>query len=585
MTIRIITADVFEGLAQLQDESVHCVVCSPPYWALRDYGVEGQIGLEPTYQEHVDTIVRVFREVRRVLRADGTVWLNYGDSYATSANGRSAAETKAAGKDDRTFRDKPFSTVQGVLKPKDLIGMPWRIARALQEPYYTGRIKRIEDRVWLAAMIDAEGCMFIHRRKAGQNIGGAPYIRADGTVTDYRRTQDSFSPGLEVANTSLAVVERCKEIVGLGSVCSQSPEQNSRRKQTIYRWHLRATECRNLIREVYPFLVAKRQQARILIAFPPSGERASAAHAALMSLHNGEPTDVDFPEPKSMFEPGWYLRSDVIWSKLNPMPESIKDRPTKAHEYVFLLSKSETYYYDSEAIRETASFENVAGKTPGNWDTSLGMGGHGTINRAGREKYRKANSTNASHVPGASPHTQLHRAGQPREALSRNKRSVWTIPTAPFPEAHFATFPPELPETCIKASTSQQGCCSACGAPWERETKAEFIAQPDVSLEKGIRGHPGQKPMDASRKDAGVPRGYTRYVTIGWRPTCRCEGVGVVPATVLDPFAGAGTTLLVADRLQRNAIGIELNPEYAAMTRQRLERDRGGLLELMEGSQ
>jgi DNA modification methylase len=111
MTVRIINADVMEGLRQLPDESVHCVVTSPPYWGLRDYGVDGQIGLEPSLGEHIDRMVAVFREVRRVLRADGTLWLNYGDCYATSVNGRSAADTKAAGNDDRTFRDKPFSTI------------------------------------------------------------------------------------------------------------------------------------------------------------------------------------------------------------------------------------------------------------------------------------------------------------------------------------------------------------------------------------------------------------------------------------------------------------------------------------------
>ncbi len=123
---------MFNRLAELPDESVHCAVTSPPYFALRDYGVEGAIGLEPTFDEHLEVMVRVFREVRRVLRKDGTLCLNYGDAYAGSTNGRSAADTKALGKDDRTFRDKPFSTVGGVFKPKDLMMMPGRVAMALQ---------------------------------------------------------------------------------------------------------------------------------------------------------------------------------------------------------------------------------------------------------------------------------------------------------------------------------------------------------------------------------------------------------------------------------------------------------------------
>lgn len=133
MSVRILIGDVRERLAQLPDESVHCVVTSPPYWGLRDYGVGSQLGMEPTLAEHIAVMVAVFRDVRRVLRKDGTLWLNYGDCYATSPNGRSAADTKAAGTDDRTFRDKPFSTIGGVLKPKDLCMVPNRLAIALQE--------------------------------------------------------------------------------------------------------------------------------------------------------------------------------------------------------------------------------------------------------------------------------------------------------------------------------------------------------------------------------------------------------------------------------------------------------------------
>lgn len=133
MSVRILRGDVREQLKTLADESVHCVVTSPPYWGLRDYGVSGQLGLEPTPQAHVAAMVEVFREVRRVLRKDGVCWVNYGDSYAGSVNGRTAADTKAAGNDDRTFRDKPFGTATGGLKPKDLCGVPFRFALAMQD--------------------------------------------------------------------------------------------------------------------------------------------------------------------------------------------------------------------------------------------------------------------------------------------------------------------------------------------------------------------------------------------------------------------------------------------------------------------
>lgn len=143
MSVSILIGDVFDHLAEMTDESVDCVVTSPPYWGLRDYGVDGQIGLEPTLGGHIDVMVRVFREVRRVLRRTGTLWLNYGDCYATSPNGRSAEATKAAGRDDRTFRDKPFSTIGGVLKPKDLCMVPNRLAIALQEDGWWVRSKII----------------------------------------------------------------------------------------------------------------------------------------------------------------------------------------------------------------------------------------------------------------------------------------------------------------------------------------------------------------------------------------------------------------------------------------------------------
>lgn len=133
MSVSILIGDVRDMLKTLDADSVDCVVTSPPYWGLRDYGVDGQIGMEATLDEHIAVLVDVFREVRRVMKPSATLWLNYGDCYATKPNGRSAADTKSSGNDDRTFRDKPFSTVQGVLKPKDLCLVPFRLAIALQE--------------------------------------------------------------------------------------------------------------------------------------------------------------------------------------------------------------------------------------------------------------------------------------------------------------------------------------------------------------------------------------------------------------------------------------------------------------------
>ena len=462
MTVRILRGDCIELLRTLPEASVHCCVTSPPYFGLRDYGVDGQIGLEPTPDEIVAKLVDVFREVRRVLRDDGTLWLNLGDSYASSTKGSGGSNPETSPKqgwkgvpNGQGFDVRRFDLGSAGLKAKDLIGIPWRVAFALQQPYYTGSIKDERDRIWLAAMLDAEGCMFIHKRKAGQHNGQG-----------YHRQNDNYGPGVEIANTSVAVIERIMALVGKGSICSQSPEQNGRRKQTIYRWNLRTIECREFVRELYPHLVAKRQQARILIGCPSSGERAEAAHAALIGLHRGIATGVDFPEPPTMFEPGWYLRQDLIWKKPNPMPESVRDRCTKSHEYIFLLAKSERYFFDADAIAEPAKGWNGSSFTDAR-DAAVkrGLG-----------------------------------QGERTERDIRNKRSVWTVTTQPFKEAHFATFPPALIEPCILA---------------------------------------------------GCPEG----------------------GTVLDPFGGAGTTGLVADRRGRDAVLIELNPQYADMAERRILGD------------
>ncbi|HEX8838786.1 MAG TPA: site-specific DNA-methyltransferase [Candidatus Acidoferrum sp.] len=378
MTVpRIIVGDCRNVLRTLPADSVHCVVTSPPYWGLRDYGVSGQLGLEPTFTEFIDKMVEVFREVRRVLRPDGTLWLNLGDSYTSAGGGGEARMVELHGERDTDFRrgtveqgrsgKRPFASVG--LKPKDLCGIPWRVALALQ---------------------------------------------ADG----------------------------------------------------------------------------------------------------------------------------WWLRQDIIWSKPNPMPESVTDRCTKAHEYLFLLSKSARYFYDAEAIKEI-SVEPLRAREAGNGESAVDRKTRGFDNCMGNTG-------------------------------SRNRHSVWEIATSPFPEAHFATFPPALVEPCIKAGTSEKGCCSKCGAPWERQV--EKIKRGDW-----LKGKTDEVRFSSgnTRNQAGGQKEWDSYVpakTLGWSPTCTCQAP-VIPCTVLDPFGGAGTTGLVADRLQRNAVLIELNPTYAAMAEQRIFSD------------
>lgn len=345
MTVRILTGDCREVLRTLPDESVHCVVTSPPYWGLRDYGTNGGIGLEPTLPEHMAALVEVFREVRRVLRADGTCWVNYGDAYAGSWGAQSRGEAPG---------------------PKSKLS------------------------------------------------GGQVYAAPKGTHTGSAKR----TPGLKPKDRMLL-------------------------------------------------------PARLAIA---------------------------------LCDDGWWVRDEIVWHKPNPMPSPGRGRTTPAHEMIYMLTRSAQYAFDQDAYKEPASVgdwndgsrvyggANKAGanakhgerttgrrtgkvKVPGGWDNR--PGGHGTIHREGR--------TPAEYIE-AGP------------SDFRNKRSVWTVATQPFQESHFATFPPDLIEPCIKA---------------------------------------------------GCPAG----------------------GVVLDPFGGAGTVGLVADRLQRDAILIELNPEYAAMAERRIRGD------------
>jgi DNA modification methylase len=299
--LTILVGDCREKLRDLPAESVQTIVTSPPYWGLRDYGNDAQLGQESTPEEYVSNMVAVFAEAKRVLREDGTLWLNLGDSYAGSSQLGGTDLSGLEGWNNGGTRKNPTDVhakkrgIPSGLKAKDLVGIPWRVAFALQ---------------------------------------------ADG----------------------------------------------------------------------------------------------------------------------------WYLRSEIIWAKLNPMPESVTDRPTKSHEQIFLLSKSPKYFYDAEAIKEEAV---TAGDDRGSR----------TDNRRGTGYNAKA-------------------AGTSITAELRNKRSVWLVPTQPYGGAHFATFPPNLIEPCILA-----------GAP--------------------------------------------------------------VGGVVLDPFGGSGTTALVANRLGRKAVLIELNEEYVELIKER----------------
>jgi len=245
---------------------------------------------------------------------------------------------------------------------------------------------------------------------------------------------------------------------------------------------------------------------------------------------------------------GWWLRSDIIWQKTNCMPESVKDRPTRSHEHIFLLTKSARYWYDAEAIRETMSPAT-----------------------AERDRYRFKGAFKGQFK--GTPGEERYQDGKPIEdskfynPAGRNARDVWTFPSGNYRGAHFATFPPELPKRCILAGCPSR-VCEKCGAPWVNE------------VEKGeLRDAPQRENRSVAAKqfhssdniygEAGT-LGKTRDIKIlGLRPTCSCKAE-TRPGVVLDPFAGSGTTGMVAKSLGRNFILIEANPAYETLIEKRL---------------
>ena len=416
---------------------VQTCVTSPPYFGLRDYGVDGQIGLEQTPEEYIAAMVEVFRCVRDVLADDGTLWLNIGDSYFSQTKGDNRTrEQKLASSALNLAKDltvaqsqhdivgvRKISAGETGCKTKDLIGIPWALAKALRDPYYTGPVKDVCDQVWLAAMLDAEG-----------SICGTEYQTGDRIKTNIY---------ISITNTSVPVIEKCDRLFpqDLKHIYEKTNGASNRK---CFRWDVERMDQKALfLRTIYPHLVAKRKQAIIGYTFiemqrglvskkkgylAEQHEQRSWLMQALSLLNSGQ--DVDIPdwcfEPPSLFEPGYYLRQDIIWHKPNPMPESVRDRCTKAHEYIFLLSKSERYFFDSEAMKEPAAYP------PGTRE-DVKKGGFkskyaGDVARKGDESFRAI-----------------------REM--RNKRSVWTVATRPYKGAHFATFPPALIEPCILAGS------------------------------------------------------------------------------------------------------------------------------------
>lgn len=282
---------------------------------------------------------------------------------------------------------------------------------------------------------------------------------------------------------------------------------------------------------------------------------------------------------------GWYLRSDIIWSKPNPLPSSVTDRPSKSHEYIFLLAKSRRYFYDRLAINEpladTSFLRSLRGVSGANkWANPDGVPAQ-TISKPRpnrRKEFSREMAAGGANLFGHRGYFSPDGKPLANPALGRNARTVWSINTQAYHGAHFAAFPEALVERCIKAGTSEKGCCAECGAPLRR------VAEPTEEYAKLLgrrmrKDSPAQYGMAVEENwHSPLPEEGT-YITTRWEAGCKC-GAEQVPCVVLDPFMGSGTTGLVAARLGRDAIGIELKPEYVEMSRQRIKDRLGFVVEV-----
>ena len=395
MSIQFLQGDCLTVLKTLPDSSIQCCVTSPPYYGLRDYKVEGQRGNEATPDEYVKGMVDIFREVKRTLRDEGTLWLNLGDTYAANRTYQ-APSTKGGAKHSPAQASQSANKVPEGLKAKDLIGIPWRVAFALQQD-------------------------------------------------------------------------------------------------------------------------------------------------------------------------GWYLRAACPWIKRNSMPESAKDRPTTVIEHMFMLTKTNSPYYDHQAVKVECSPDMRRRAAAGH---TRGAAGKLDASRNDQDSLRGEHAKKIDVSKGRARRTSdwFFESWQGLLQDGDEEPMAFIVNTKPYKGAHFACFPPDLVRPCILASTSEKGCCPDCGAPYERVTERE---PSDWQTERKAAGEPVRHGLSgAAASGAGGFKDEVSHTT-GWKPTCDCAHKDPIPQTILDPFGGSGTTAQVAQEHGRNAILIELNSDYIELAKKR----------------
>jgi len=543
----------------------------------------GSLGLEPTPDLYVQHIVQVFREVRRVLRDDGVMFLNMGDCYYSDpSNGRGGGSTLQGGKPH-------LSGARRRVRPYDISG---KVPAGSQENDCS-----------LTHLCDECLGVFVSRNSHndGQPALGSvfdslcPNPAHMGSVPDHRAKR-GFSSQIEQGRSSSATSDRKQDADHASAQHSDVQESTIGESSGLRRdecWHCDncgtcLSVARSSTRDVRLCARKSDRMSGNSLRFRPSDGRADngfgdEAYLDYSTVYRLKPKDLVGMPWRVAFAlqaDGWWLRSDIVWAKPNPMPESVTDRPTKAHEFLFLLTKSAQYFYDADAIREPAVYGYDDSFVRG-WGIADEPRTAAEFNQNGRrEEHRRKTIEN----PHAGGRRQAPEPGEPNafHPFGRNKRTVWEIATEPFPEAHFATFPQMLVHPCILAGTSERGCCSQCGAPWERVTEV-------VGETQGTLGdHPRNVDRSGVYSQGGVggqsphtglhQTGMVQFSnTVGWEPTCRCRQK-TVPCTVLDPFCGSGTTLLVASKNGRSSIGIDLQEDYVRLILRRLEAMEGDLV-------